>query len=57
MDGLLTGQATFDLEVLIAADNAQPIRRSVRFSYDPTNPELQFSYDCLARIKAAMRRQ
>jgi hypothetical protein len=43
--GLLNGRASFELEILIAAGNAKPVSRSVRFDFDPANPELVFAYD------------
>lgn len=42
----LFGQAaTFELQVKIAADNAAPIDRIVRFDFDPQQQNLHFQYD------------
>jgi hypothetical protein len=35
-------KATYEFEVLIAADNASPVRRKVRFDYDPQSDHLIF---------------
>jgi hypothetical protein len=37
--------ATFELQVKIAADNAAPFDRSVRFDFNPQRNDLDFEYD------------
>jgi hypothetical protein len=37
--------ATFELQIKIAADNAAPIDRLVRFEFDPQWQDLHFEYD------------
>jgi hypothetical protein len=35
----------FELEVLAAAENVEPVRRTVRFEFDPQQNDLTFRYD------------
>jgi hypothetical protein len=43
--GLLATAATFELQIKIAADNAAPVDRIVRFDFNPANPNLLFRFD------------
>ena len=45
LTGLFAGRANFELDILIAAGNAKPVSRKVKFGYDPANSELVFAYD------------
>lgn len=44
-DHLFGHTATFELQIKIAADNAAPIDRVVRFDFDPQQQDLHFHYD------------
>jgi hypothetical protein len=42
--GFFDDKATYEFEILVAADNARPCRRVlVKFAYDPQNDELQIT--------------
>jgi hypothetical protein len=42
---LMTGPAEFELTILVAADNAKAVERSVRFRFDPQKQDIEFDYD------------
>jgi hypothetical protein len=42
---LLQGAATFELEIKIAAENAAPLDRIVRFEFDPQQQDIRFQFD------------
>jgi hypothetical protein len=45
LSDLLIGPAQFELHVLVASDNAEPISKLVKFGFDQSKPELSFGYD------------
>jgi hypothetical protein len=51
--GLLSKRASYELSVLVAADNARAVARTVEFEFDPASTELTFRYDenWLTRIR------
>jgi len=42
---LLADTGTFELEIIVAAENAKPVRRTIRFEFDPQQSDLTFRYD------------
>lgn len=42
---LFGAAATFELELKIAAENAAPLDRIVRFEFDPQHQDLRFQFD------------
>jgi hypothetical protein len=51
LEGLFDKGGTFEFKVMIAADNATPFERSVRFEFDPSKGDLIGKYDDQSDIR------
>jgi hypothetical protein len=45
LEPFLADVGAFELEVVVAAENVEPVRRTVRFEFDPQQNDLVFQYD------------
>jgi len=45
LSGLFSGPAEFELSLNVACDNARPKNRTVKFTFDPNESDLDFSFD------------